>query len=237
MTRSLSRLGGARLSKLHQRELRPAAILTVVLFLRVIMAPLGNDALPTLQVMASSLVVFGLVYMSSNTRKQLRLTVPLGLLSLFLDWGVFFGLSGQPILVLKAAVHIVLILFVFWIMLHELMVTSQVDATILLLAVNCYLLLGMVWAVFYSIAELASPGSFHMAATQDTETIFRQLHYFSFITLTTLGYGDITPASSAARSLVMGEAIIGVLYTTILIARLVGLYTGRFQQDQDRRDR
>jgi hypothetical protein len=48
--------------------------------------------------------------------------------------------------------------------------------------------------------------------------------FFSFVTLTTLGYGDITPVTSAARSLAVIEAVFGVLYNAILIARLVGLY-------------
>jgi len=50
------------------------------------------------------------------------------------------------------------------------------------------------------------------------------LLFFSFVTLTTLGYGDITPVTSAARSLAVIEAVFSVLYNAILIARLVGLY-------------
>jgi len=85
-----------------------------------------------------------------------------------------------------------------------------------------YLLLGLLWAVWYDSIEVLQPGSFGVSA-QKGEASLPQLAYFSFTTLTTLGFGDIVPLRSLARSLVMLEALVGQLFPVILIARLVTL--------------
>jgi hypothetical protein len=94
-------------------------------------------------------------------------------------------------------------------------------------AVSVYLLLGFAWALGYAIVELINPGSF--SGIMDTNRNnygdqVAQLRYFSFATLTTLGFGDILPLSPAARTLAILEAVTGQIYLTVLIARLVGLH-------------
>lgn len=89
-----------------------------------------------------------------------------------------------------------------------------------------YLLLGLVWMVAYTLLERVHPGSFHfnsVDAASGVPAVFDFL-YYSFVTLTTLGYGDVTPLTPRARSLAVLEAIVGVLFVAVLIARLVGLY-------------
>lgn len=87
-------------------------------------------------------------------------------------------------------------------------------------SVAVYLLLGLLWGVWYDAIEVLQPGSFAIPARQG-EAGLPQLAYFSFTTLTTLGFGDIVPIRSFARSLVMLEALVGQLFPVILIARLV----------------
>ena len=95
-------------------------------------------------------------------------------------------------------------------------------------ALSVYLLLGYVWGIVFTILETLQPGSFNLAlgsaaAAGSRGEVFRQLLYYSFITLSTLGYGDITPLSEGARSLAALEALTGQIYLAVLVARLVGL--------------
>ena len=93
-------------------------------------------------------------------------------------------------------------------------------------AVAVYLLLGLSWSYIYVLIDLFVPGAFTMpAATGPPGKEGREvdLAYFSFVTLTTLGYGDITAAHPSARLFVITEALIGQLYPATLLARLVSL--------------
>jgi voltage-gated potassium channel len=98
-----------------------------------------------------------------------------------------------------------------------------------ILGVVCgYLLLGIIWSLVYSAVETAAPGSFATSASRRAEAASVQLSrgdlgYFSFITLATVGYGDVTPVSPLARTLAWMEAITGQFYLAILVAGLVGL--------------
>ena len=94
-------------------------------------------------------------------------------------------------------------------------------------AICVYLLIGFAWAFGYGIIELMNPGSFSGLAEIDVNNHagrMMQMQYFSFATLTTLGFGDILPRSSAARTLATLEAMTGQIYLAVLIARLVGLH-------------
>jgi hypothetical protein len=88
-------------------------------------------------------------------------------------------------------------------------------------AVAAYLLLGLAWASAYELVAALVPGSFSSAQTVAQHS--RGWIYFSFVTLTTVGYGDVTPVHPVARSLAMMEALTGQLYPAILLARLVSL--------------
>ncbi|WP_120799638.1 potassium channel family protein [Thiocapsa rosea] len=92
-------------------------------------------------------------------------------------------------------------------------------------AIAGYLIIGMIFANIYLAIALVSPDAFRFApGVQINEPPLPELVYFSFVTLTTVGFGDITPLHPMARSVVATEALIGQLYPAILIARLVTLY-------------
>jgi len=91
-------------------------------------------------------------------------------------------------------------------------------------AVAAYLLLGLIWAFAYELVLLHDPGSFQPADLGGTKgPVMINLAYFSFVTLTTVGYGDITPVHPIVRSLSNLESLIGQLYPAILIGRLVSM--------------
>jgi hypothetical protein len=93
-------------------------------------------------------------------------------------------------------------------------------------AIVVYLLLGGLWALLYQVVALTIPHAFRLSedlAGGDPNALQRMMTYYSFITLTTTGYGDITPIHPVARTLAMLEALVGQLYPAITLARLVSL--------------
>jgi len=90
-------------------------------------------------------------------------------------------------------------------------------------AVAAYLLLGLAWSLAYDLVASYDAGAFTGPASAAGDGT--RFAYFSFVTLTTVGYGDVTPVHPAARSLAMAEALTGQLYPAILLARLVSLST------------
>ena len=110
-------------------------------------------------------------------------------------------------------------------------------------AVCVYMLVGLAWAFLFSLLEVLQPGSFSLpelsaaplgSATMDVRRLSIFM-YYSLVTLSTLGYGDITPVTPLARNLAALEAVMGQLYIAILIARLVGLHIVHSGQDEERR--
>ncbi|MGK7950359.1 MAG: potassium channel family protein [Xenococcaceae cyanobacterium] len=94
-----------------------------------------------------------------------------------------------------------------------------------------FFLIGTVWALLYNIVYFLDANAFSKSI--EAINLFDSMFYFSFTTLTTLGYGDITPVSDLARALANLEAITGMMYPAIFIARLVGLYTAQEMSEGD----
>jgi len=95
----------------------------------------------------------------------------------------------------------------------------KVSADKILGALSVYLMLGLTWAWIYTMLALDDPGAFRGSMEGPVDFI-----YFSFVTLTTLGYGDVAPATARARSLCIVEAVMGVLFLAVLVSRLVAGY-------------
>jgi hypothetical protein len=105
----------------------------------------------------------------------------------------------------------------------EVMRTRDVMADTLSGAVSVYLLIGIAFGQLYDLLDTLRPDSFSAGFLEEGQTLgWSDLIFYSFMTLTTVGYGDITPPTHGARSLAILESTIGVLYLAILIARLIG---------------
>jgi voltage-gated potassium channel len=96
---------------------------------------------------------------------------------------------------------------------------------VLLSATSLYIVIGSAFAALFALAEWMAPGSF--VASSGAAVDWQQMLYFSYITMTTVGYGDITPVGFYAQSIASFEAITGTLYTVILLSRLVGMHASR----------
>jgi hypothetical protein len=146
------------------------------------------------------------------------------LLAIAVRWvGIVFGTPGLFFWnsVLSLLSTIAFLLIVLWWVYREGPVTGHRVRG----AVAAYLLLAMCFAFAYNLAEWVSPGAFSHPASGlgSGQTRFWSFLYFSVVTLTTVGFGDMTPIHPVARSLVMVEALVGLLYPAILLARLVTL--------------
>lgn len=117
---------------------------------------------------------------------------------------------------------ILMVVITVWRLLRFVLAANRVDAEVLAAGVSIYLLLGLLWSFLYRLVDVYQPGSFHGATGKLTE---QDAFYFSLCTLTTAGYGDITPVTHQARTLAIMESVTGVLYIGVLIARLVATYS------------
>jgi hypothetical protein len=155
----------------------------------------------------------------------IALGIPTGLLSL---GGQLF--AAQPSNAVVLIGHCLVVAFYFWaavMIVASLFRRQEVSLDSVFGAICGYLLLGMAWGVLYSMLDAVSPGSFEIGdrLAQQVQADHSRIHlftYYSFITLTTVGYGDVTPVSTPARTCSWLEALTGQFYLAVLVAGLVG---------------
>ena len=124
-------------------------------------------------------------------------------------------------------VTVCLYLHVIRLMLHRIFMARVVTLDVISLALCTYVLLGMLWVLFYLPLLALDPDAFASTTPLAGQNPIHAMTYFSYVTLTTLGYGDIVPVAPLARSLAVVEALTGVLFLAVLISRLVGAYGSR----------
>jgi len=135
--------------------------------------------------------------------------------------GVLLDVTGLSYLHL-----IVLVLFygwATWLAAKQVLFTGPIDGNKIVGAICIYLLIGLIWALLYLLLAQTIPGAFNGLEQVVWYENFADGAYYSFVTLTTLGYGDISPVTPMARFLVYMEAILGVFYMAILVASLIGV--------------
>jgi voltage-gated potassium channel len=115
--------------------------------------------------------------------------------------------------------------------LRQIVFSTEINANRLYGAICAYLMLGVFWALMYSTLGGIDPGAFSGALSTNSEEWNVEWLYYSFVTLTTLGYGDILPVSATARALAYSEAVVGVFYMAMLVAALVGSYAAAKTDD------
>lgn len=113
---------------------------------------------------------------------------------------------------------------IIYFLLKQIFSTKAVDTNTLLAAICVYFSLAIVWGMFYGLIEFFNPGSFDFINQSSNDNPIHDYMYFSFVTLTTVGYGDVRPLGTELRSVAVMEAFIGQIYLTVLVARLVGLH-------------
>jgi len=159
-------------------------------------------------------------------------------------WFVSFAVASAGVEVTRHLLLVVFLAYVIWVMLRAIFDSRQVTFNTVCASLCIYLLLGLLWALAYSVIDMLDPAAFTctvgagkhpgwmLVGRGETAVL-----YFSFATLTTLGYGDIVPTSPISRMLASIEAITGQLYLAVLVARLVGMHIAHSMSPQEAGDR
>lgn len=175
------------------------------------------------QFMYASMIVVGILVGRDTPRHAAILT--LSGLSYLVCGTVYSFFPTQQWAILLAYLSLIPYqLMIVTILLRYIFKAHYVTQDVLYAATAVYLMLGAVFVPVYGLLQTLAPGSFIDNMNSAAAVQWQQLIYFSYVTLTTAGYGDILPVTLWARSLANVEMVIGVLYVTIIMARLVALY-------------
>ena len=220
-----------------KRELRYLNLLVVIVGMMII-APFTSrsPALRLVNNIVLTLVLFAVI----NTVKRQRVTFVIGLV-LGVPWVLLAWLRLiSPITVSPEILSLTSMIFdgyIIFILLRHIISAKRVTADILYGAISGYILLGIFFASLYFFLDTITPAELFMYTGSDAGYVTADplgLFYFSFVTLTTLGYGDIQPIADVSRIFAIIEAMTGVLYSAALIGRLIGLYVVQSSNNVDK---
>ena len=168
-------------------------------------------------------IVLSMLYIATYKKRLVqigRLLAMVMLISLWLKY--FFNYE-----VFAATSMMIGVLFTIVVTAHTLafiIKSETVTREVLYAAMVIYLLVAQLWALVYTFLDLIDPASFNLPQGQSDFLLFE---YYSFVTLTTLGYGDITPLTKVAKAFSVLEAVVGQLYLVVVVAWFVGMRVSR----------
>ena len=218
--------------------------LTISLLVAVVLTTSAGAeiSLATAGVLVAALTFMATARRVIESKRQLLLAGLLALTALL----PFLWLISQPqehfpnlikgLYVLNLAIWLLFTSYIAIIVFRSIMSAKRIGANEIYGAIYVYLLIGIVFAEFFQLLLAWNPGAIHFdpgrfpepLVVRDNSLLTRgtgDLLYYSFVTLGTVGYGDVTPSSPAARSLSLIEAVIGIMYVATMIARFVSIQT------------
>ncbi len=212
----------ARIRLLDQSLTFFLAVLILIIFVVFPLAGLGWLGKFIVDLVLSILLLSGAVA-TKRSRTLTVLVVLLTIAGLVVHWtGVYVPKFSHP--VLEAVLLLTCLLAFAVITLIQVFSPGAINLHRVLGAIAAYLLIGLMWSYAYFLADMIIPGSIHpTASAHEMVSPMARYVYFSFTTLTTLGYGDIVPLHPIARTLAVCEGLIGQLYPAVLIAGLLGM--------------
>ena len=201
--------------------------LLTVLVLLFLLAPLiphtrNGSTIPILPLIFLAAVIFTLRTLNLPRRIFLfALSVGLAwyLCELLMDFFVI-GAFKENFRLVSVTMYCVFLLISIVLMAHKMFLVSEVTADTVMGGISVYMLLGFLWAMFYNLIFMMDPNAFHFSGVPNRGSLF----YFSFVVLTSVGFGDIYPVNKLAMSLANLEAVAGQMYVAIFISRLVSLH-------------
>ena len=170
-------------------------------------------------------IVISMVYTISHKKIHLIAGLLFSIVTITSRWMQYFY-PNKEILAIGMISGALFIAVVIASILVFMLKSEEVSTEIIYAAILLYLLAALLWAFVYTFLELIDPASFNidLSRTQDYLGVFQ---YFSFVTITTLGYGDISPVTEVAKAFAVLEAVVGQIYLVVVVAWLVGMHVSR----------
>ena len=172
-----------------------------------------------------TLVLASALYAVSRHTRLLYAGIILLTVLLILVWLTALHIVVMP-MALISGLLILYFGFLVYAIARRLLVIRKVTFNAICAALCLYLIMGLLWGSLYAVVESFQPGSFAGNLLNQAENASEKssyFHYFSFVTLSTLGYGDIIPQTRGAAALCQMEAILGQFFSLVLVARVVGI--------------
>jgi len=219
------------------------AILFALLFCAVLIPPYFEGAYWVAQFWRGlfTLVLLWALYTVSGSRRTLILAALLLIPTISSTWVVDHG-QERMLEYLDNITNIAYFGLICVFLGQYILTTRRVTLEVIFAAMCLYMILAVLWAAIYANLELFYGGAFIFQgqlaqdAGVNSENLYRHMIYYSFVTLSTLGYGDIIPANLVAKNWAAMEAMIGQFFIAIIIARLVSLYTVQEQEQEKKKE-
>jgi hypothetical protein len=220
-------------TSIRERVLGPYTLLLLSLLAFIVMVPLvseGKAGVFLVRIGLTAILLAGL-YVARGRRSLRRFALPVFAAGIAVEWLTYFlRLPAGP--QIRLLVDAILCLLVAAAQIDAIFRQRRVSADTVVGAINAYLLIAIGFMMIHALVEIAEPGAYRAGEAPLVEYVlgvdrsegFATMLYFSFVTITTLGYGDIVPVSGAAKLVASGEALFGQIYLATFIARLVALH-------------
>jgi Ion channel len=200
--------------------------LLAFMFLSILLFPFLEEATygpPVMQVLYSFMLISAL-YAVAPVPWIFRTGILLFVAAICTRWWIVLSLSPTAVVV-GISFEVIFFCFIALSLLSNVFGHEQVTGNTIAGAICVFFLIGLIWTLVFQVIHYFDHKAFsNIAGKSFSPANTVDLVYYSFATLTTLGYGDITPISKPARMIAVTEAMVGQVYLTVLVARLVGLY-------------
>jgi len=191
---------------------------------RLVLSPVVSDALMTVIVLAVLLVIF-------TGRFERIAAFAVATVAVLVNWSRYVIAPQEGHLLQPVLFHMLMVAFLaftVYVILRDIFAARAITRDDVVGTVCGYLLAAAMWANLYVLVEILAPGSFSLTpelakGVTSWDGRIAMFNYFSLVTLTTVGYGDITPLHAPATALAALEAVFGQFYIAIVVAQLVGL--------------
>ena len=170
-----------------------------------------------------TLLLLSGLYAFSDVRNFLKFTTIFFLIAIVIDWIEFLHPEGQIVDTIRPLITALVLILLLILTLRSIFIAREITKNVIFGALCGYILIGYIGTFLAMAVAEIYPGSYNI----DGSLTGMEAFYFSFVTMTTLGYGDILPLSDQARAISIILSILGPMYVAILIAMLVGKYANK----------